>query len=43
MAQEHDEPAPPQIGTAVWQPLEAVDIEYRPPRAEGHSKRAKKL
>jgi hypothetical protein len=39
----NDEYAPPQIGEAICQPLKAVDIECRPPRAEGLSKRAKKV
>ena len=39
----NDEYAPPQIGEAICYPLEAVAIEWRPPRLEGLSKRAKKL
>jgi hypothetical protein len=39
----NDEYAPPQIGDAFYRPLKAVDIECRPPRIEGLSKRAKKL
>jgi len=32
-----------QTGSVICCTLEAVDIEYRPPRADGLSKRAKKL
>jgi hypothetical protein len=35
--------SPTQTGSVVCCPLEAVDIECRPPRAEGLSNRAKKL
>jgi len=44
MAQrQSQECAPTQTGSIICCPLEAVDIECRPPRAEGLSKRAKKL
>jgi hypothetical protein len=35
--------APIQTGSIIWYTLKAVDIERRPQRAEGLSKRAKKL
>ena len=40
---DNHECAPTQTGSIICCPLEAVDIECRPPRAEGLSKRAKKL
>jgi hypothetical protein len=41
--EDNYECSPTQTGTVVCCPLEAVDIECRPPRAEEFSKRAKKL
>src|SRR6266540_1017969 len=40
---DNEEYAPTQTGGAVCCSLKAVDIECRPPRVEGLSKRAKKL
>jgi hypothetical protein len=43
MAKANHECAPTQTGSVICCPLEAVDIEFRPLRAEEFSKRAKKL
>jgi cysteine synthase len=41
--QNHHEYTPTQTGSVICCPLEAVDIESRPPRADRPSKRARKL
>jgi hypothetical protein len=43
MAKDNHECAPTQTSSVICRTLEAVDIERRPPRAKGLSKRAKKL
>jgi hypothetical protein len=40
---DSDEYASIQTGSTVCCPLKVADIEYRPPRVKGLSKRAKKL